>query len=119
VINIARGPGGAAVAACCGPDVPPDVEEEDAMLFAVEELESEICKLRGLLQMLHEDQPDVLEDVFEFHVGSLVSHASPEHHARIRTCAQEMLAAIQALPRRREVDTPEFQLMPQLDIRPA
>ena len=40
MINIARGPGGPAVAACCGPDVPPDVEEEDAMLFAVEELES-------------------------------------------------------------------------------
>ncbi|MCZ7845770.1 hypothetical protein LRB28_20360 [Stenotrophomonas maltophilia] len=119
MINIARGPGGAAVAACCGPDVPPVVEEEDAMLFAVEELESEICKLRGLLQMLHEDQPDVLEDVFEFHVGSLISHASPEHHTRIRACAQEMLAAIQALPRRREEDTPEFQLMPQLDIRPA
>ncbi|CAM0120068.1 MULTISPECIES: hypothetical protein [Stenotrophomonas] len=89
------------------------------MLFAVEELESEICKLRGLLQMLHEDQPDVLEDVFEFHVGSLISHASPEHHTRIRTCAQEMLAAVQALPRRREGDTPEFQLMPQLEIRPA
>jgi hypothetical protein len=119
VINIARGPGSAAVAACCGPYVPLDVEEEDAMLFAVEELESEICKLRGLLQMLHEDQPDVLEDVFEFHVGSLVSHASPEHHARIRTCAQEMLAAIQALPRRRENDTPDFQLMPQLGIGPA
>ncbi|EMF61757.1 hypothetical protein [Enterobacter hormaechei] len=119
MINIARGPGSAAVAACCGPDVPLDVEEEDAMLFAVEELESEICKLRGLLQMLHEDQPDVLEDVFEFHVGSLVSHASPEHHARIRTCAQEMLAAIQALPRRRENDTPDFQLMPQLGIGPA
>jgi len=119
VINIARGPGSAAVAACCGPDVPLDVEQEDAMLFAVEELESEICKLRGLLQMLHEDQPDVLEDVFEFHVGSLVSHASPEHHARIRTCAQEMLAAIQALPRRRENDTPDFQLMPQLGIGPA
>ncbi|CAQ46955.1 hypothetical protein Smlt3533 [Stenotrophomonas maltophilia K279a] len=118
MINIARGPGSAAVAACCGPDVPLD-EEEDAMLFAVEELESEICKLRGLLQMLHEDQPDVLEDVFEFHVGSLVSHASPEHHARIRTCAQEMLAAIQALPRRRENDTPDFQLMPQLGIGPA
>jgi len=119
VIDNARGPGSAAVAACCGPDVPLDVEEEDAMLFAVEELESEICKLRGLLQMLHEDQPDVLEDVFEFHVGSLVSHASPEHHARIRTCAQEMLAAIQALPRRRENDTPDFQLMPQLGIGPA
>jgi hypothetical protein len=119
VIDIARGPGGVAVAACRGPDVPPVVEEEDAMWFAVEELESEICKLRGLLQMLHEDQPDVLEDVFEFHVGSLISHASPEHHGRIRACAQEMLAAIQALPRRREVDTPEFQLMPQLDIRPA
>ena len=89
------------------------------MLFAVEKLESEICKLRGLLQMLHEDQPDVLEDVFEFHVGSLISHASPEHHARIRACAQEMLARIQALPRRREGDTPEFQLMPQLEIRPA
>ncbi len=89
------------------------------MLFAVEELESEICKLRGLLQMLHEDQPDVLEDVFEFHVGSLISHAPPEHHARIRACAQEMLARIQALPRRREGDTPEFQLMPQLEIRPA
>jgi len=89
------------------------------MLFAVQELESEICKLRGLLQMLHEDQPDVLEDVFEFHVGSLISHASAEHHARIRTCAQEMLAAIQALPRRREDDTPDFRLMPQLGIRPA
>ncbi|WP_286069379.1 hypothetical protein [Stenotrophomonas sp. 57] len=89
------------------------------MLFAVQELESEICKLRGLLQMLHEDQPDVLEDVFEFHVGSLISHASPEHHARIRTCAQEMLATVQSLPRRREDDTPDFQLMPQLDIRPA
>lgn len=89
------------------------------MLFAVEELESEICKLRGLLQMLHEDQPDVLEDVFEFHVGSLISHASPEHHARIRTCAQEMLVAIQALPRRRDDDTTDFRLMPALGMRPA
>jgi len=89
------------------------------MLFAVEELESEICKLRGLLQMLHEDQPDVLEDVFEFHVGSLISHASQEHHARIRACAQEMLAVIRALPRRRDDDTPDFRVMPELDIRPA
>lgn len=89
------------------------------MLFAVEELESEICKLRGLLQMLHEDQPDVLEDVFEFHVGSLISHASPEHHARIRNCAQEMLVAIQALPRRCEDDTADFRVMPGLEIRPA
>ena len=63
------------------------------MLFSAEALESEICKLRGLLQMLHEDQPDVLEDVFEFHVGNLISHSSPDHHAHIRTCAQEMLVA--------------------------
>ncbi|WP_414496625.1 hypothetical protein [Stenotrophomonas maltophilia] len=89
------------------------------MLFAVEELESEICKLRGLLQMLHEDQPDVLEDVFEFHVGSLISHAAAEHHARIRACAQEMLAAIQALPRRRYDVGADFQLMPELSISPA
>jgi len=95
------------------------LKEEDAMLFAVEELDSEICKLRGLLQMLHEDQPDVLEDVFEFHVGSLISHASPEHHARIRSCAQDMLAAIRALPRRRDDDTADFQLMPQLGVRPT
>lgn len=61
------------------------------MLFAVEELESEICKLRGLLRMLHEDQPDVLEDVFEFHVGSLISHAADEHHGYIRRCAAQML----------------------------
>ena len=30
------------------------------MLFSAETLESEIRKLRGLLQMLHEDQPDVM-----------------------------------------------------------
>lgn len=84
------------------------------MLFAVEELESEICKLRGLLQMLHEDQPDVLEDVFEFHVGSLISHASPEHHGHIRICAQEMLVAIQTLPRRSDEAAPDFQLIPEL-----
>jgi len=90
------------------------------MLFAVEELESEICKLRGLLQMLHEDQPDVLEDVFEFNVGSLISHALPEHHTHIRACAQEMLSAVQALPRRQSNDTPDFHLMPALaGVRPA
>ncbi len=61
------------------------------MLFAVEELESEICKLRGLLRMLHEDQPEVLGDVFEFHVGSLISHAADEHHGYIRRCAAQML----------------------------
>lgn len=89
------------------------------MLFAVEELESEICKLRGLLQMLHEDQPDVLEDVFEFHVGSLISHAAPAHHARIRACAREMLVAIQALPRRGDEGGVDFRVMPELLARPA
>ncbi|KAF1016003.1 MAG: hypothetical protein GAK31_01487 [Stenotrophomonas maltophilia] len=89
------------------------------MLFSTEVLESEICKLRGLLQMLHEDQPDVLEDVFEFHVGSLISHAAAEHHGYIRTCAQEMLAAIQALPRRVQSAGPRFRLMPDMVARPA
>ncbi|REN19158.1 hypothetical protein DSI35_00340, partial [Mycobacterium tuberculosis] len=54
--------------------------KEIEMLFSAETLESEIRKLRGLLQMLHEDQPDVMEDVFEFHVTSLITHAAPEHH---------------------------------------
>ncbi|WP_367382926.1 hypothetical protein [Stenotrophomonas cyclobalanopsidis] len=89
------------------------------MLFAVDELESEICKLRGLLQMLHEDQPDVLEDVFEFHVGSLISHSAPAHHARIRTSARDMLVAIQALPRRSDKDRANFRMMPELVARPA
>lgn len=84
------------------------------MLFSAEALESEICKLRGLLQMLHEDQPDVMEDVFEFHVGSLVSHSSVEHHGYIRTCAQEMLAAVLALPRRVPSRGPDFRLMPAM-----
>ncbi|GAB3055418.1 hypothetical protein [Stenotrophomonas tumulicola] len=82
------------------------------MLFSAEALESEICKLRGLLQMLHEDQPDVLEDVFEFHVGNLISHSSPDHHAHIRTCAHEMLVTVRALPRRVESKGPDFRLMP-------
>ncbi|MGS7836145.1 hypothetical protein [Stenotrophomonas maltophilia] len=69
------------------------------MLFAVEELESEICKLRGLLRMLHEDQPDVLEDVFEFHVGSLISHAADKHHGYIRRCAAQMLLELPAVRR--------------------
>lgn len=90
------------------------------MMFTAEALESEICTLRGLLQMLHEDQPDVLEDVFEFHVGSLISHASPEHHGYIRTCAQEMLAAIRAMPvAARRSPLPRFRLMPQMVARPA
>lgn len=89
------------------------------MLFAVEELESEICKLRGLLQMLHEDQPDVLEDVFEFHVGSLISHASPESHGHIRACAQEMLVAIQAMPRHADEATRDFSLTRGTAARPS
>jgi hypothetical protein len=95
------------------------MHEEDAMLFAVEKLESEICKLRGLLRMLHEDQPDVLEDVFEFHVGSLISHASPESHGHIRACAQEMLMAIQALPRHADEATQDFSLMHGIATRPS
>ena len=75
------------------------------MLFPAEILDAEICKLRGLLQMLHEDQPDVMEDVFEFHVTSLITHAAPEHHPRIRAAAHEMLTAIQRQPvRPTEVD---------------
>lgn len=62
------------------------------MLFSAETLDSELSKLRGLLQMLHEDQPDVMEDVFEFHVTSLITHTAPEHHARIRDAARDMLA---------------------------
>ena len=55
------------------------------MLFSAETLESEIRKLRGLLQMLHEDQPDVMEDVFEFHVTSLITH--PRRTSRTTSAA--------------------------------
>jgi len=81
------------------------------MLFPADVLESEICKLRGLLQMLHEDQPDVMEDVFEFHVTSLVTHAAPEHHARIRSAARAMLAEVLSLPTRRNPHAPAILLM--------
>lgn len=43
------GLGGVVVVVCCGLDVLFVVEEEDVMLFVVEELELEICKLCGLL----------------------------------------------------------------------
>lgn len=82
------------------------------MLFPADALEAEICKLRGLLQMLHADQPDVLQDVFQFHVGSLISHSSPEQHGYIQTCAEEMLAAIRATPRRAPLSGADFRLMP-------
>lgn len=84
------------------------------MMFSADALEAEICKLRGLLQMLHEDQPDVMEEVFQFHVGSLLSNSSIDRHGYIRTCAAEMLAAVQALPRaidRRAPDRADFRLM--------
>lgn len=83
------------------------------MVFSAEALESEICKLHGLLQMLHEDQPDVMDDIFEFHVGSLISHAALEHHGYIRTRAQEMLAAVHALPHRAAPRGARFRLMPE------
>ena len=82
------------------------------MLFPADVLDSEIRKLRGLLQMLHEDQPDVMEDVFEFHVTSLITHAAGEHHRRIRTAAQAMLADIRSRPVRQNPDAPEILLMP-------
>jgi len=84
------------------------------MLFSAETLESEIRKLRGLLQMLNEDQPDVMEDVFEFHVTSLITHAAPEHHPRIRSAAHEMLTAIQRQPVRPNPNAPDIRLMPSL-----
>lgn len=89
------------------------------MLLSVDALESEICKLRGLLQMLHEDQPDVLDDVFQFHVGNLISHTAPDHHVHIRSCARDMLDAIRAAPTGVVRPSPEFQLMPQLLARSA
>lgn len=81
------------------------------MLFPADVLDTEICKLRGLLQMLHEDQPDVMEDVFDFHVTSLITHAAPEQHAHIRTAARAMLAEVMGLPARRNPDAPEIRLM--------
>lgn len=82
------------------------------MMFSADALEVEICKLRGLLQMLHEDQPDVMDDVFQFHLGSLLSHSSIEQHGYIRTCADEMLAAVKAMPRTAiPTDKPDFRLM--------
>lgn len=81
------------------------------MLFPADVLESELCKLRGLLQMLHEDQPDVMEDVFDFHVTSLVTHAAPEHHARIRSAARAMLAEVVGQVVRRNPHAPEIRLM--------
>ncbi|WP_282298456.1 MULTISPECIES: hypothetical protein [unclassified Stenotrophomonas] len=82
------------------------------MLFPADVLDSEIRKLRGLLQMLHEDQPDVMEDVFEFHVTSLITHAAAEHHARIRAAAQAMLVDIRSRPVAQNPDAPEILLMP-------
>lgn len=84
------------------------------MLFSAETLESEISKLHGLLQMLHEDQPDVLEDVFEFHVTSLITHAAPEHHPRIRSAAHQMLAEIQRQPVQPDPRKPDILLMPDV-----
>ncbi|WNH53008.1 hypothetical protein [Stenotrophomonas oahuensis] len=82
------------------------------MLFPADVLDSEIRKLRGLLQMLHEDQPDVMEDVFEFHVTSLITHAAAEHHRRIRSAAQAMLDDIRSRPVEQNPDAPEILLMP-------
>jgi len=89
------------------------------MLFSAETLESEIRKLRGLLQMLHEDQPDVMEDVFEFHVTSLITHAAPEYHPRIRAAAHDMLTAIQRQPVRPNPNAPDIRLMPDLLVASA
>jgi len=83
------------------------------MLFSAETLESELSKLRGLLQMLHEDQPDVMEDVFEFHVTSLITHAPPELHPRIRSTAHAMLAEVLRRPVQPDPLKPEIRLMPE------
>lgn len=83
------------------------------MLFSADTLERELSTLRGLLQMLHEDQPDVMEDVFEFHVTSLITHTAPEHHPRIRTAAHDMLVAIRQQPTRTVSRSSDIQLMPE------
>jgi len=88
------------------------------MLFSADVLETEICKLRGLLQMLHEDQPDVLEDVFQFHVGNLISHVEPDQHGYVRNCARDMLEAIRALPPITPRAGSEFMVMPKV-LAPA
>ncbi|WP_457318305.1 hypothetical protein [Stenotrophomonas sp. P5_B8] len=84
------------------------------MLFMAEVLDAEICKLRGLLQMLHEDQPDVMDDVFEFHVTSLITHAAPEQHQRIRTAAHDMMAEILRQPVRPRPHKADIRLMPDV-----
>lgn len=81
------------------------------MLFPADVLDTEICKLRGLLQMLHEDQPGVMEEIFEFHVTGLIAHAAPEHHARIRAAARSMLAEVLRQPVRANPDAPTILLM--------
>lgn len=88
------------------------------MLFPAEVLDAEICKLRGLLQMLHEDQPDVMDDVFEFHVTSLITHAAPDQHLRIRIAAREMMAEILRQPVRPRPLLPDIRLMPDV-LAPA
>ncbi|MEG2804941.1 hypothetical protein [Stenotrophomonas sp.] len=88
------------------------------MLFPAEALDAEICKLRGLLQMLHEDQPDVMDDVFEFHVTSLITHAAIEEHPRIRAAARAMMADIRSQPVRPRPQRPDIQLMPDV-LAPA
>ena len=58
------------------------------------------------------DRPDVMEDVFDFHVTSLVTHAAPEHHARIRSAARAMLAEVVAqVVVRRNPHAPDIRLM--------
>ena len=84
------------------------------MLFPADVLDAELRKLRGLLQMLHEDQPDVMEEVFDFHVTSLITHSAPDQHAHIRATARAMLAEVQRCPVRRNRDAPEILLMQAL-----
>ncbi|MDV3468086.1 hypothetical protein RZA67_04970 [Stenotrophomonas sp. C3(2023)] len=90
------------------------------MVFTAEVLELEIYKLKGLLQMLHADQPDVMDEVFQFHVGSLLSHAPADQHAHIHACAEQMRQALVGLPD--PAITPRganFRLMPRYLTQPA
>jgi len=101
-----------------GPSWTDRTPKEIDMLFPAEALDAEICKLRGLLQMLHEDQPDVMDDVFEFHVTSLITHAAPEQHPRIRAAARAMMSEILRQPVRPRPPGADIRLMPDV-LAPA
>ncbi|MNS93481.1 hypothetical protein D3C72_1276600 [compost metagenome] len=59
-----------------------------------------------------------MDDVFEFHVTSLITHAAPEQHPRIRAAARAMMSEILRQPVRPRPPGADIRLMPDV-LAPA